>query len=117
MAGWRGRGYTVGMKTPQQSDIFRGCRMWVEPSGRLRLEGTVATAARVTGLATRTIHHYIEDGIIESRQPGANRPDANVPDAAGRTRRFRRLVNMRDVFRLAYGADRAAQIMRELGVE
>ncbi|HRQ87226.1 MAG TPA: hypothetical protein PLA50_00390 [Bacteroidia bacterium] len=99
-----------------QSDLFRGLRLWVEPSGRLRLEGTVRDAARFTGLAQRTIHHCIEDGQIESRQPGAHRSDADRKDAIGRKRRFKRLVNMRDVFKLAYGEREAMRMMEKLGL-
>lgn len=98
-----------------QGDLFRGLRFWTEPSGRLRLEGTVELASKYTGLANRTIHHYIEDGEIEARQPGANRSDQ--VNARGRRKSWKCLVDMRDVFRIAYGEEKAAALCRELGVE
>lgn len=107
----------MGMARPAQLDLFRGLRMWTEPSGRLRLEGTVDVASRYTGLHPRSIYRYIEDGEIESRQPGANRSDAERLNAAGRRRNFKVLVNMRDVFRIAYGEAEARRLCRELGVD
>jgi hypothetical protein len=103
------------MKT-HQGDLFRGLRMFAEPSGRLRLEGTVRLAAQYTGLSPRRIHDYIESGEIEARAPGAHTAAAKEPDAMGRRRGFKMLVNMRDVFRLAYGEERARELLRELGV-
>lgn len=100
----------------QQGDLFRGLRFWTEPSGRLRLEGTVRLAAQYTGLAPRTIHDYIECGEIEARSPGSHSRTAAERDTAGRRRGFKKLVNMRDVFRLAYGEERARELCRELGV-
>lgn len=99
-----------------QADLFRGLRFWVDPQGRTRLEGTVMNASKYTGLAERTIHHYIEEGEIESRQPGANRADAKKLDAIGRERRFKHLVNMRDVFRIAYGELKAREMMAQMGL-
>lgn len=100
-----------------QSDLFRGLRLFVEPTRKVRLEGSVENAARCTGLATRTIHHYIAAGEIETRQPGANRRDAEVPDSLGRDRRFKHLVNMRDVFRIAYGEQVARETLKQLGLD
>lgn len=91
--------------------------MWTEPSGKVRLEGTVRNAAKHTGLAERTIHHLIEQGEIDSRQPGAHRSTAAIKDAIGRTRRFKRFVNMRDVFRLAYGENEARKMFAQMGLE
>lgn len=101
----------------RQADLFRGLRFWTEPGGKLRLEGTVALAARYTGLAPRTIHSYIEDGEIASRQPGRHRADGDRLTATGRRPNYKCLVDMRDVFRLAYGAAAAAEVCRQLGVE
>jgi hypothetical protein len=100
-----------------QGDLFRGLRFFTESSGKLRLEGTVALAAKYTGLSPRSIHYYIEDGEIEVRQPGANRTDGAVKTKAGRKRNFKCLCNMAHVFRIAYGPQEAAKLCRELGVE
>lgn len=99
-----------------QGDLFKGLRLWTEPSGRQRLEGTVRNAAKYTGLAERTIHHLIEAGQIEKRQPGSNRSDAAKPDALGRSRRYKCFVNMRDVFRIAYGKEKAREMLEAMGL-
>ncbi len=106
---------TIPLPSADQTDLFKGLRIWTEPSGRPRLEGTVKLAAKYTGLAERTIHHLIEEGHIAVRQPGANRDGADKPDSIGRKRRFRYLVNMRDVFRIAYGRETAEGLMRAMG--
>lgn len=104
------------MRAPSQADLFKGLRFFTEPSGRLRLEGTVRIAAKYTGLHPRSILRYIADGEIEARQPGANRTDGATPNAAGKKRNFKVLVNMRDVFRIAYGKEVAEKMMREMGM-
>lgn len=99
-----------------QGDLFRGLRMHTEPSGALRLEGTVDLAARYTGLSRRQILQYIEDGEIQARSPGANRTDAGSKDAKGRRLGYKFFVNMRDVFRIAYGREQGEALLKELGV-
>lgn len=100
-----------------QGDLFRGLRFFTESSGKLRLEGTVALAAKYTGLSPRSIHDYIAAGEIERRQPGANRTDGDTLTTRGRKRHFKCLVNFADVFRIAYGEDEAAKLCEQLGVE
>lgn len=104
------------MKAPAQADMFRGLRFFTESTGRIRLEGTVALAAQYTGLHPRTIHRYIEDGEIASRQPGRHRRDGETLNAAGKKRNYKVLCDMADVFRIAYGKEKAAELCRQLGV-
>ena len=105
------------MKATGQADMFRGLRFFTESTGRIRLEGTVGLAAKYTGLHPRTIHRYIEDGEIGSRQPGSHRRDGATLNAAGKRRNFKVLCNMKDVFRIAYGPEKAAELCRQLGVD
>lgn len=101
-----------------QGDLFKGLRFFTEPSGQLRLECTVETASKYTGLAPRTIHHYIEDGEIDVRQPGLNRvTDESLLTCKGRKKSFKSFLDIRDVFRLAYGQDQAVKLCEELGIE
>lgn len=99
-----------------QADMFRGLRFWTEPTGKLRLEGTVALAARYTGLSNRQILRYIGDGAIDSRQPGRH-ADSGGTAKKTKPRNFKRLVDMRDVFRIAYGDAEAAKLCRQLGID
>ena len=106
------------MAKPPQDDLFRGLRFHTEPSGKLRLEGTVRLAAKYTGLSTRQVHRYIEDGEIEARSPGNNRADAETAlDKRGNAVGYKKFLNMRDVFRITYGLDAAEKLLKEMGVE
>jgi hypothetical protein len=96
---------------PQQLDLFRGLRMWSDPEARLRLEGTVALASKYTGLAPRTIRDYIEDGEIASRQPARNRESDQ-----GKGRNHKHFVDMSDVWRIAYGRQKAEEMCAGVGV-
>jgi hypothetical protein len=105
------------MASPAQGDLFRGLRMHTEPSGKLRLEGTVELAAHYTGLSKWQIYEYLERGEIEHRSPGENTRLAETLDARGRKRGFKKLLNMFDVFRLAYGEAEARRLVESLGVD
>lgn len=104
------------MASPSQGDLFRGLRFFTEPSGKLRLEGTVKIASRYTGLSPRSIHRYIEDGEIPARVPGDNRADTGE-DSRGRRRGFKKFLNMAYVWRIAYGPEEARKLCEQLGVD
>jgi excisionase family DNA binding protein len=105
------------MVGPVQGDLFRGLRLHTEPSGKLRLEGTVNLAAAYTGLSRQQIYEYIEQGEITARSPGEETKLALTKDVRGRRRGFKKFLDMRDVFRIAYGEEEARKMLKQLGVD
>lgn len=85
--------------------------MWSDPEQRLRLEGTVALASKYTGLSSRRLLEYIDEGEIASRQPTRNREHQ-----LSKARNHKHLVDMSDVWRIAYGKAKAEEMCRTVGV-